>query len=94
MARVLKVRPTKIELVRLQRRLQLSLRVKKILKDRLAILTTELIQAARRAITARQSRRQLARLDAAALRDIGISPEAARLEATRPIWDVPANWRR
>ena len=69
MARVLKVRPTKIELVRLQRRLQLSLRVKKILKDRLAILTTELIQAARRAITARTRMAEAVRraVDAAAL---------------------------
>ena len=58
------------------------------------IRRSSLLGMLRRAITARQSRRQLARLDAAALRDIGISPEAARLEATRPIWDVPANWRR
>ena len=54
MARLLKVRPTKIELVRLERRLALSQRVHKILKDRLAILTTEFIESARRAITARE----------------------------------------
>ena len=54
MARMLKVRPTKIELVKLQRRLALSRRVHKILKDRLAILTTEFIATARRAITARE----------------------------------------
>lgn len=54
MARMLKVRPTKIELVRLERRLALSRRVHKILKDRLAILTTEFIATARRAITARE----------------------------------------
>jgi V/A-type H+/Na+-transporting ATPase subunit D len=54
MARMLKVRPTKIELVKLQRRLALSQRVHKILKDRLAILTTEFIASARRAITARE----------------------------------------
>jgi len=52
--RALRFRPTKIELVKLQRRLALSQRVKKILKDRLAILTTQFIQTARRAITARQ----------------------------------------
>lgn len=54
MARMLKVRPTKIELVKLQRRLSLSQRVKKILKDRLAILTKEFIETARRAIRARE----------------------------------------
>jgi len=54
MARMLKVRPTKIELVRLERRLALSRRVHKILKDRLAILTTDFIATARRAITARE----------------------------------------
>lgn len=54
MARMLRVRPTKIELVKLQRRLALSQRVKKILKDRLAILTTQFIETARRAIKARQ----------------------------------------
>jgi V/A-type H+/Na+-transporting ATPase subunit D len=55
MARMLRVRPTKIELVKLQRRLALSQRVKKILKDRLAILTTEFIETARRAIVARDA---------------------------------------
>jgi V/A-type H+/Na+-transporting ATPase subunit D len=54
MARMLKVRPTKIELVKLERRLALSQRVKKILKDRLAILTSEFIATARRAIVARE----------------------------------------
>jgi V/A-type H+/Na+-transporting ATPase subunit D len=49
----LKVRPTKIELVRLKRRLALSRRVQKILKDRLAILTMEFIETARSAIGAR-----------------------------------------
>ncbi len=55
MARILKVRPTKIELVKLKRRLGLSERVKKILKDRLAILTLEFIDTARRAIVARRN---------------------------------------
>jgi V/A-type H+/Na+-transporting ATPase subunit D len=52
--RKLKVRPTKIELVKLKRRLALSQRVKKILKDRLAILTLEFIETARRAVAARK----------------------------------------
>jgi V/A-type H+/Na+-transporting ATPase subunit D len=51
--RFLRVRPTKIELVRLKRRLALSRRVQKILKDRLAILTMEFIDTARSAIAAR-----------------------------------------
>lgn len=68
MARVLRFRPTKIELVKLQRRLALSQRVKKILKDRLAILTTQFIQTARRAITARQ---RLAEAIARAVRAAG-----------------------
>ncbi len=35
-----------------------------------------------------RQRRQLARLDDAALNDIGISRDAAALEADRPFWDV------
>jgi V/A-type H+/Na+-transporting ATPase subunit D len=54
MATMLKVRPTKIELVKMQRRLALSQRVQKILKDRLALLTTQFIETARRAIAARR----------------------------------------
>ncbi len=54
MARILKVRPTKIELVKLKRRLTLSRRVKKILNDRLAILMMAFIDTARRAIEARR----------------------------------------
>lgn len=41
-----------------------------------------------------RQRRALGALDAAALRDIGISRAQALDEAERPIWDVPANWRR
>jgi len=35
----------------------------------------------------------LAKLDAHILRDIGLSDEQARSEASRPLWDAPANWR-
>lgn len=46
-----------------------------------------------RFIALRRSRRALAALDAAALRDVGISPADAQAEAARPIWDAPAAWR-
>ena len=39
-------------------------------------------------------RRALRTLDDAALRDMGISAKEAQTEATRPIWDLPQNWRR
>ena len=40
-----------------------------------------------------RSRRALAALDAAALRDIGITHKEAQSEANRALWDVPQNWR-
>jgi len=47
MPELIKVRPTKIELVKLKRRLSLAQRVQKIIKDRLSILTMEFLQTAR-----------------------------------------------
>ncbi|MDJ0825110.1 MAG: DUF1127 domain-containing protein [Rhodobacter sp.] len=41
-----------------------------------------------------RQRRALARLDEAALRDIGVSQAEATIEAKRPVWDVPAHWLR
>lgn len=41
-----------------------------------------------------RQRQQLRHLDARALEDMGITPEAAHREATRPVWDVPPYWRR
>lgn len=41
----------------------------------------------------RRQRQALARLDASALHDIGITPEQAKTEACRPIWDVTPSWR-
>jgi|32_taG_2_1085360.scaffolds.fasta_scaffold13254_3 uncharacterized protein YjiS (DUF1127 family) len=41
----------------------------------------------------RRQRRALARLDVAALADIGLTPEAAAAEARRPVWDVTPSWR-
>lgn len=39
--------------------------------------------------TLHTERRALARLDAALLDDLGISPECARAESARRAWDVP-----
>lgn len=39
-----------------------------------------------------RSRRALARLDAAALEDIGIDREAALREARLGVWDAPESW--
>lgn len=41
----------------------------------------------------RRQRQALACLDASALADIGITPEQAKTEACRPIWDVTPSWR-
>lgn len=41
----------------------------------------------------RRQRRDLARLDAAALADVGITVAQARDEARRPVWDVTPSWR-
>ncbi len=54
MAQPFKVRPTKIELVNLKRRLALSSRVQKIIKDRLSILTLEFLQTARETVEAKR----------------------------------------
>ncbi|PIP49021.1 MAG: V-type ATP synthase subunit D [Chloroflexi bacterium CG23_combo_of_CG06-09_8_20_14_all_45_10] len=51
---IIKVRPTKIELVKLKRRLSLAERVQKIVKDRLSILTMEFLQAARETVEAKR----------------------------------------
>lgn len=41
-----------------------------------------------------RQRRQLRRLDHNSLKDLGIDPSAARAEAARPFWDVPAGWKQ
>jgi V/A-type H+-transporting ATPase subunit D len=51
---LIKVRPTKIELVKLKRRLALAQRVQKIVKDRLSILTMEFLQTARDTLEAKR----------------------------------------
>jgi len=39
-------------------------------------------------------RQTLRKLDNAALKDIGLSREQARIEASRRLWDVPSFWLR
>ena len=41
-----------------------------------------------------RSRRALAKLDSARLEDIGLTRARAAEETSKPIWDVPATWRR
>ncbi|MGR3491713.1 MAG: DUF1127 domain-containing protein [Shimia sp.] len=66
----------------------------------MATFTLNTLLHARRAaglrsmLDAAHSRGQLSRLDAHALEDIGVTREEAMAEATRPLWDVPRNWRR
>jgi len=50
---LIKVRPTKIELIKLKRRLSLASRIQKIVKDRLSILTMEFLQTAREIVGAK-----------------------------------------
>ena len=54
MPQLIKVRPTKIELIKLRRRLSLSTRIQKIVKDRLSILMLEFLQIARETAQARR----------------------------------------
>jgi V/A-type H+-transporting ATPase subunit D len=54
MPELIKVRPTKIELVKLKRRLFLAQRVQKIVKDRLSILSMEFLQTARDTVEAKR----------------------------------------
>jgi V/A-type H+-transporting ATPase subunit D len=51
---LIKVRPTKIELVKLKRRLALAERVQRIVKDRLSILAMEFLQTARETVEAKR----------------------------------------
>ena len=49
-------------------------------------LTVSLFRAVADAMTRRQDRKVLARLDAHLLRDIGLSPDDARTECAKPFW--------
>ena len=46
------------------------------------------------AMAARAQRKALKSLDNAHLTDIGLTYAQAMKEANRPVWDVPAYWRR
>lgn len=46
------------------------------------------------ALAARKQRNILKTLEEDALYDIGLSRAEAQAEADKPIWDVPASWRR
>ncbi len=54
MPQLLRVRPTKIELIRLRRRLKTAKRLHKVLKDRLIILSQELIDTVKEAAALRE----------------------------------------
>ncbi len=41
-----------------------------------------------------RQRQALKTLDAAALRDIGVTYAQAQAESKRPVWDAPSNWLR
>ena len=41
-----------------------------------------------------RQRHALSRLDATALRDIGLTKTQADTEARKPLWDVPSHWLR
>lgn len=41
-----------------------------------------------------KQRRELAALDDAILKDIGLTREQALKESERPVWDAPRNWIR
>lgn len=45
-------------------------------------------------IALQRQRQRLAGLPDHLLRDIGVTREAARDEADRPVWDAPAQWTR
>ncbi|EEW26296.1 DUF1127 domain-containing protein [Rhodobacter ferrooxidans] len=53
-----------------------------------------LMQNLRQAAALRHQRHTLAELDDATLADIGLTRDQALAEAARPLWDVPATWRR
>lgn len=44
-------------------------------------------------VALRRQRRALGRLEDHLLADIGLTPDRARAEAARPVWDVPPTWR-
>ena len=55
MPQLIRVRPTKIELIRLRRRLSMAERIQKIVKDRLSILTLEFLEVGRETVDAKRN---------------------------------------
>jgi uncharacterized protein YjiS (DUF1127 family) len=51
-------------------------------------LVARLTLALSQALTRRRDRKVLSHLDAHILRDIGLTPEEARTEATKPFWQA------
>lgn len=54
----------------------------------------EFVRHAMQAFAAWQQRQSLLSLDDTRLADIGLTRCEAALEAARPMWDVPTNWKR
>ena len=52
---LIKVRPTKIELIKLRRRLSLAERIQKIVKDKLSILTLEFLEVVKETVEAKKN---------------------------------------
>ena len=48
----------------------------------------------RDALSLHRQRKTLARLDARALEDIGVTREQAQAEAARYVWDAPEFWQK
>lgn len=51
-------------------------------------LLTRLVRTLSEAIIRQRERQSLGHLDAHLLRDIGLSPEQARIEAAKPFWQA------
>ena len=54
----------------------------------------DLLSTIKIALAARRQRQALAKLDDAALLDLGLTHSEVETETSRPLWDVPANWRQ
>ncbi len=57
-------------------------------------LARSVIGHLRRALRLRAERRALLTLDAHLLDDVGLTRSQALSEASRPLWDAPATWRK
>jgi uncharacterized protein YjiS (DUF1127 family) len=58
-----------------------------------ALRPAGLVRHLRAMVALHKQRRDLAKLDDAALRDIEISRYEAHIESNRPAWDVPQHWQ-